>query len=623
MRYYLNLAELLSQIWLDRHVILIVLLILKIFLFTRLLMAALKANQILTKQLCEAMNDLLNLALLLPEQISQVVNIVLGSVMENLQEIIIMLLNLSISILKGLIAFMINLYLGTLACLCTAFVKGALDILVDVTKLIVDAVDEVVNTVLSLFNSAMGALGTLIDGMIKAYEAVASLFSSKDSSSVTTAILKVNLTISALHDISIPTTFIDVLTNLSNDIPDFEDLLADLAGLVTHPLDLLSYEIGNLTSFSSLGLSEIRNVSYNSLTNTCNEIDLVFEKTMRNTTKLSNTVILGLGLAILLVLALISWLTYLGWNRKKRIIEELTVELNHIRIGNILTKNRIVFSLFNVSDPRLKWILNYITTPVALSCFLLGAAGLGAVGLQYLVLCVVGRQFKNLLKDFNANSVVQDLLLETVNYLNETLHALQNLLDQANTKLFGSITTASTKLYNTLVEAEVSVNDTISQIFGSTPFASPLRTVVYCTIGRKLDKIEDGLNWISENLQIPFPTLTHDDLQEIANLGVTKSVSATSDIASFVAESIQALVKSYKQVLKTELIAACAFFGIWIVIVVVGLMILIVREFTEEEAVQHDISMPRPITDAEREFYKSYYSDPFKITDTSRYSDII
>lgn len=599
-----------------------VLLILKVHLFRKALTAALKGNLTLASKLCYKMNSMLNQALLVPEQISTVVNSVLESAVVSLQQQLLMLSVIAVKILKALISFVIELYLGTFTCLCIAFIKGTIDVLVDAIEEIVKVVDAAVDAVITKTDSALSGLSTLINTVVGAYEAIKSLFSDSDTDFISTAIDTVNLTVSSLENISIPTTFIDELESLSSDIPDFQDVLSNLSALASSPVTDLQYELGNLTTLnSSLSVANIAfdTRDYDTLSSTCASLTEDFETAIHSAEKYSNFIIVGLATSIVIILALVVWLSFHSWKKRQFLFQNLSIELNVDQVGNILAtyENGFITRLFGINDPKWQWLLAYSTTPVALNCLLLAIVGLVAVGFQYLVLSVVSPNFKSISSTIDSD-LMKTVDQATTSYLNATQYSLDILLEDISDSIVGSFTTASTKLYDTLVDAETSVNDTITSVFRSSVFASPLRTIVYCTIGRKLETIDDGLTWIINNLQIDFPILSQDELHAVIKQSVNSTMDSTSDVYSIVAESVDDLIKSYKKALFTELIISCVFAGIWLAVFFSGVLILLARMYYSRRAI--DISAPQQLTQAERYQYSYPFSDPFHVSISSKHS---
>lgn len=625
MRFYLNFAEQVSQIWLDKYVIVLVLLIVKVILFKNALLTGLSACQAQAEQMCQSMDRLLKQADQVPEAITQLTNYVIEQFINNLLGQLRMLIHLALAILKGLIGFIIEVYLGTFTCLCTAFVKGALDIVTDATRTITEAVELVVNEFLKGFNSALDGLSTVVNGFVTTLKSIKSFFTDTDTSDISSAVDTVNLTASTIKNISIPTTFIDDLSALSNKIPDYEDVLSNLTSVVTKPLDVLKKEVDSMTSSNAtLNLNEIKSYQKSASGNTCDSLDADFQKLEKSINATCSWILLALGMSILLLVMILAFFMYRSYRRRRSHIEELTLENSPERIGNVLEVQRNKLGLFIMNlnlNYRVKWLLNYISSSTATNCLLVGLAGLLVVGLQYWLLSITSNKLNHFFTQDNAalqNSTAQRSF---EGYISDTQFALDNLLESLNEALFGSIDSTSERLYENLLEAENSINDTINSVFGGTPFASPLQTIVYCTIGRKLEKIEDGLQWINENLKIEYPSLPEEDMLRLMTNTLHDTTDADGGIGSAIKSSSDKFIKSYKKSLFIELIVSCVFLGVWLLLFVVGLLILAIRELMDKLVLPKVISMPQPLSSKSKSEYEYPVSDPFVRAASSVYTE--
>lgn len=332
---------------------------------------------------------------------------------------------------------------------------------------------------------------------------------------------------------------------------------------------------------------------------------------------------MGSCLSIIILLTILVFLTINSYKRRVRYIEELTSENDFDQIGNMLDihKNKVwmLFNRLNV-DAHFKWLLNYTFSLTARNCLLIGLAGLIAVGLQFWLLTITSRAFQQLYSLDMKNTALRDGI---DNYVLQTNVALDNLLDKLNEAIFGSLHETTTSLLDTLVDVETSVNDTINSVFGSTPFAAPLRTVVYCTLGRKLDKVEDGLRWLHENLKIEFPTLQEDESKELMSTVVEDATKNSQNLGATLKRAGDELIDTYKKSLLIELFVSCAFFGLWIVVLIMGLSILACQVIIDKQLVPMVISMPRPLDKTSMAKYQYPLSDPYMRAASSIYTNDI
>lgn len=626
MRYYLNFPESLTQIWLHKYIIVLILLIFKVLLFTKTLARTISSNKSVANHACQSYHSFQQQAAQVPSMATEIIDNVVETFVQNLKHHVLLLLSMTISIIKSFISFLIELYLGTLTCLCTAFTKGALHILTDATRHIVDSVDHAVNEFLKAFNKSLGGLSTLVNGVITTFQAIKSLFSHKKVDDLSSAVNEVNLTASTIKNISIPTGFIDDLSNLTHKIPDFEDVLSNFTHFVNSPLDLLQKDIKshvavNDTSWKPLSLSikSSQNVS-----SSCTQLDHDFDHAVKIIHQTSHWITIGLCIAILVTIAALSLAEYRHWKRKQQVVAEMTLTPDQTSMGNLLdaSKNRLWSVIMRTSiNYRLKWLLNYCFTATATTVLLIGLAGILVVGLQYVLLSLV----KHKLGDVSHNQQFANNTQPTMDhFLVNTQRALDISLETLNDQLFGSIDNTSEELYEKLVHLEHKLNDTVGSVFGHTPFASVAQTIVYCTIGRKLEKIEHGLQWIHHYLEISSPTLNRGKIEQTVQRSLVGSSQDNEDnggFLGFVETLINTMVKGYEESLLIELIVSCSLIGAWLLFVIFACSILLFREFINNRVVSLVISPPKPLNDEEKSWYQYPLSDPFRRKTSSIYTD--
>lgn len=622
MRKYLSFYEGLPQVWLSDIVVAVALLMVKVYLFTRALLASLASIEKATIRSCLKMNLMLDQVLNTLYQVSKVTQQAFEYAMDSTSEIIKVLLSLSITAVKGIILLLIDLYLGTLACLCTAFVHGTLEFVTDVVRTITETVDDAVNLAMKGINTALHLLSTVINGILATVATIKSIFSLNDTSSISDALDLVSLNIGKLNNISIPTTFVDTIADLSDSVPNFENVLSNLTGIVTAPLDVLHGHVKLLSVSQPFILSTQGNHTYDVLGHTCLELEDSFRKAMSITLKCSEYLLIGLGVALFLALCVSTWIAHRNWERNAALIELLACENNQVQIGNLILQhnNHILFLIIESWDPRLQWLVYYMNTPAVRRCLLIGACGVLAFGLQTMLLNLVEKKMGSYMDSSTLDATKAALKELAANFVRETQLYINDTQNTLNMELFDPIQQFTTDIHDTIVDAETAVNNTVNSVFGSTPFASPLQTIIYCTIGRKLDTIESGLVWLISHSELNLTSFTgsHIDLINESSLDYVRGTM--SDFAEV--NTADYLIKQYRSMLEVELLTFSAFFGAWLVILTIGFGILIFRELTELDIQPQTIGFPRQLTQRQRKDLEYPFHDPFALTASSRYTNI-
>lgn len=608
-----------------------VLLTVKVYLFTSSLTAAISGSKGLALSLCYYMGNALDFSTQLPAKFERFTDVFVEAVDNNTQNMISKMATVAVSIVKSMILFALDLYLGTYACLLTALFKGILDFVADIALDLTEALDTLISAVLSKVESALSSLTSVISSFLSAIEEVVSLFSTSDSSSITDALEKVNSTVASMTNITLPTGYIDKIETLSSEIPDFEDVITNFTLLLTEPLTLLlatTEQDLNSTFLNYTTATYTSKATSTSRTN-CDEVSQLIDDAINLANKSATNIYIGIAIATLLVASIVCTFIHLSANAEQKFLQDASLQSDRVAIGNLLysLRNGLTSRITANWDPKLKWILAYVTTHNLMTCLSLACCAFLVVGLQFVIL----KNAQNVIKSFedvNINALVSgdDLLDSFADYLSSSQDALTSLIHSTEDELLSLVNLSATSIVSHVETLQTTINDTITSIFGDTVFASPLRTVVYCTIGRKLDSIEEGFEWMNNNLNFTVPSLDIDLLLTISDEIIVGSIQQSENVLLQIVKGLESVISQYTHAIITELYVAIALIAVWFLFVAAGFSILLVRHYcqqSETPAMPYIISWPRQVSEAGKLEYKHHYSDPFEISPTSKYSQFV
>lgn len=580
-RQYLSLPERVSQVYLNKYTIILLLLILKIYLFKKSLLSSLSS----VSGYLDCSPDVQDFPKILSSLISKSVQKSLGDLQYNY----LVLIKMTISIIKNLLIFYVDIFLGTYVCLLGAAVTGTVDFALDSTETLIKGVNSTVVAIAHDLEDGLDGLTSVLNDIITAANGVLNFFKGKTSPSESTIYIKlINLSISALQNISIPLTVITKIDKFrQNDLLNFDRINNETLDLISFPFDLVSKEL-----LSSLfNTSVARNVSLlNNLTfpvmeqvNPLCETSLEFEKTYQSLAQLvekaSRCILITLIVAAVVGLIPLIIDQYFKRYREKRFVTQLTPE-TPISTLNVINRfdNKLIYYLhkFRVSrNPQLYWLINYVTSQYALVVLFIGLAGLFAVLLQYSMLKLVRSEVQKLVAYANSgNETKQAISKSTESYLNQTSQYLTAQEAALNEELFGHVKSLSTSLNATLDSFMKSVNKTVNSVFSGTPLEGPVNTIVYCTLGRKVAKLETGLTWINKHLEINIPGLGDDFKNDVLKLALSQS---NSKVGVALSSGFQKTLDLFSAGIWLEFIVSMAIFGLWVVQLLVGIVIVVAR----------------------------------------------
>lgn len=616
-RQYLNLYEIISQAWFNKYTIVLVLMTLKLFLFSRALVSDLGSIKAYTKSACASLDNYSQIMTSMPLYVSQIINQVLASMMNSFFNQTLSLLQLIITICKSLIVFYIDVFLGTYACLLAAIISGSADFALDTSQGVIKAANLTIVSACDSIEDALGGLLKVINKMLESWLKVKSFFGSDNKPDTSQYIKKVNLSIDTLQKIQIPKSILSDIDDLKKKVPTFDELL-NTSALVNIPFEKLSRTVNSLKIASNFSIKSLNTASDPSpkLCSHSLDIDKFYERLAHKIETTAKIIILILLLLALFAAIFTIIIEYYKWSRSFRLIDELKSMESHenrestVQVRNVLNKfrNRVIYStdrFFKVPNRmknNLYWMISYTTSNHALTIGLIGACGLLMVLLQFVLLNMVSGKISSLSNELKGFKTDVESLADnaTGTYVNQTNKDILSRQQLINDELFSGIKETSKSINSTISTFLESMNNTVNSVFEHTPFEKPVSTIVYCTIGRKLIKIEKGLTWITENLSVTLPSLPSD-----LN---TKFLQATakdfSKVADNITDGVQKVIATYKKALYIELYMSAAMFGIWVLQFLIGAIILTMRHYARKDNTSpFVIGSPKPLTEQQRMEY--------------------
>lgn len=631
-KQFLNYYEILSQVWFNKYTLILVLMTIKIYLFTSSILSNLTNFKSYTESICTSLDTYSTVIASLPEQLSKVINHMVASTLNSMKMQSLKTLISIITIIKLLIVFYIDIFLGTYVCLLTAAVGGTVDFALDSTQVVLKSVNETIISISEDIQDGLNGLLKVINKLLSGVDKVKLFFTNQDTDSSQYAD-KVNLSIKALQNVKIPESVLTDIEKFKDKVPDFNEL-QNTSKLLSKPFEKITLELNELVHFKNITSDQLKLADTPSV-NFCSnslDIDKFYTELAKKVQLTSNIIIIVLLIMAMFAIASFVVVEYFKWRKSQRMINEILLNKNQesyfVLTRNIMNRynssliyyiERFVSILPSRKD-NVFWLLSYITTSYSLTVLIIGIAGLFTVLLQYIILKIILTSFKSLKTDLKDIKTQMTKLMENATsvYIRQTNNYIGSQQKQINDELFGNIKSASASVNSTINDFLTKMNTTINSVFASTPFSKPVNTVVYCTIGKKLLNIEQGLTWIVDNLSVSLPQLPKN-LTEDFMTNYSKDHSGIHKLTDNITSGITLLLDTYKKSLLIELYISSAILGIWILQIVIGLILIWYRSFksrkvdNEPEKIQGEpiIGNPKPLTAEQRKEYGYPHIDPF------------
>jgi hypothetical protein len=263
----------------------------------------------------------------------------------------------------------------------------------------------------------------------------------------------------------------------------------------------------------------------------------------------------------------------------------LQADLAHPLLTLIAIKLTALLHFTPSQHINLTWFFHYIFHPPALACFLIGFFGILSVQVQLLAVAPLEANFRDradaAVSDLSGSiftSLNQSMFNQSSLYANGINSHIDSIQSTVNDGLFGWVNGTTSTLNDTLNTFYSDLQLAVSTIFNGTVLEQPAQQFLACFIGSKVDKIEDALTFLQNNLQINMPRVN----ESVLVLSPDEMNAATRPIAAAAVGNsndpdgglLGRLINTYVQSLKKERIMFAVFLGLWGVVVLMALAII-------------------------------------------------
>lgn len=625
-RTYLLLNERLSQVWCNRYALVIILMMVKILIFMTLLQNSFENLKDATLSNCDTIDYYYaKYAGSTPHYMGLMGNFMIEKTMSESVSVALKSVSLLVSLSENVIDFMLDIWLGTWVCLIVSAIDGSVDVATNTTESLIDFFNGTVNTMANELDDGLNTLSEVINDIISAVDAVESLFTTSDSSNVDDDVTQVNLTISALRSIYIPSSIDEKLANLSANTPDFDTLKNKTKEAISVPFNSVQKEIKAINTTSLVGKADLLYVPpiESSGYKICADNEDIITQVFNALNKVLKT--FTIIFVVLSCVAIIVSIIYSGWSEWRE-WQRLQQFRDHYHYQTDLIKNPFsdgsedeqacnvdiletyqlifhkyqskigewianIFSKEKITQANIQWVVTYMSSPTALTLLLIGLLGTLICCIQFLIIGLLeaslnrsgSTSFQNTAASLN-NSTYKELnswTISTNSYINETQTNI-------NDKLFGWIQETSSSVNDTATELLQDIDALLIDAFNDTILYAPMSTVVDCVIGNKLESIISAMNWITEHAQLTLPQISSAELwdkiesQNSSSVSNSTSLQLTTtnvyqELTSAISEGAQKILRQYRTYVVKELLISLSILLVYSSLLLIASAFLFMR----------------------------------------------
>ncbi|KAI7512478.1 hypothetical protein KC347_g2419 [Hortaea werneckii] len=540
---YLGLRARLSQTWINRWTVLLLLVLIRTLLAIASLDDNLGSARREALSACKSVENVGSSMASMPHYMSAGVNELSAQGIEKAINGLMQMLILSITGVEEIVLFVINLLTSTYVCLITLAVGGSLHAAISVAEELGDFLNSTAKDVGKELGDVTADFDGAMDKFLGGLTDCASVFAGKKLDPPT-----IDLTdeIKKLDNLQIPSDYDEDLMKLNDSIPTFE-------------------QVHNFTNAA---------------------IRLPFEEVKKLLNESLPRVLLVVAILVMIPMA---WREIRRWKLQKERAQLVKNDaFDPMDAVYIVSRPYTAGAGLKLSAPitssrrrtLVRWAVAYATTTPALFVLSLAIAGLLGCLCQYILLKSIEKEtpkLENQIIGF-ADKVIHQLNNASQQWAIGTNTIINNTNADINEDVFGWVNTSTNAVNDTLNTFVDGMVDALNTTFGGTVLYEPILDVLNCLVLLKVEGIQKGLTWVSDHAHVDFPLLPNDTfslgtIDKVA--GSQKEIlanaegdgSAGDEITAALFHVISAL---YRAVRQETIISACVLL-IWVLIALIGI----------------------------------------------------
>lgn len=528
---YLGLRSRLSQVPMNRWTVLLLLVLARLLI----LLAGLNTDLANAKEnalsACTKVEDIGSSMASMPYYLSVGVNQLSAEGITKAVQGMVEMLMMILTGVQELIFFWIEFEVGTFVCLCTALVNGVLDF-----------AEFAINGTTALINDALDGITSGINDVVGTIADIVNKFDPHAMDHLTSEIAK-------LSDLQINSdSIVSDISDLNSKI-NYTDVQDAAQEAIATPFNmvkrLLNESYGDWEFNQSLfPVAEKTSLSFCSNNDT---LENFFETLFKIAADARIIIIVVLVVLAVLAGAFMAWFEI---KRYKRQLERSQILASHepmdivYMAGRPLTAGTGIWISKKLSkDPKrqvlIRWVIAYATTYTALFVLSLAIAGAFSCFCQWIILRAIQKEAPALAAEVGdfADGVVTALDQASIQWANDSNSVILTLQDDINNDVFSYVRNATTAVNNTINTFDKYMQEGLDTIFGDVPQLEKFMSgIIACLITDKLDRAQEGLDWVTDNAQVALPLFPTD----IFSVGANDSISGDSNLTSFLSTSSSA-----------------------------------------------------------------------------------
>lgn len=583
---YLGLRARLSQTWINRWTILLLLVLVRTLFAIASLDDDLGTARTQALSMCTSVENVGSAMASMPYYMSQGVNELSAAGIEKAINGLMQMLILSITGVEEIVVFIINLMTSTYLCLITLAVSGSLHVAITVAEDVGSFLNSTVQGVGKDLGGAATDFQSAMNGFMADLDKIGSVLSGKK---LTPPTINLSSEITTLDGLQLPTDYYQDLDKLNASIPTFATVKNLTNTAIEFPFEqvkrLLNESLPKYTMNRSLfPVPDKQQLTF------CSDNDGIndFFDDLVHIERLAKKIFLGV-LVVLAVLAMVpmAYRELRRWRMMKKRAQLIKNDgLDPMDSVYIVSRPYTADAGLRIARPfkstrrraLMRWAVAYATTVPMLFVLSLALAGLLGCLCQYVLLKAIEKEvpvLENQVIGF-ADKVINSLDKASQQWAIGTNSIINDTNTKINEDVFSWVNTTTAAVNDTLNVFVTEMIDVLNVTFGGTVLYTPILDVLNCLVILRIQGIEKGLTWVSDNAHIDFPMLPNDTF----SLGTIQKVSgseadilntgANGGAADAIADAVYHVTNALYKAIRQEALISSYVLLIWVLIALIG-----------------------------------------------------
>ncbi|KAL2112564.1 hypothetical protein VUR80DRAFT_7177 [Thermomyces stellatus] len=604
---YLGLQARLSQVWLNRCTVLLLLVLIRVVISLSTLDTNIGEARTRALTACSKVEDIGSSVASMPHYLSRGVNELAAEGVESAARGMAATLLLSVTAVENMVLFILGMMTDTYAGVTAAVVRGSLDGADAAVSQFAEASNKALEKIASSLESSAKSLQEDIDKMVE--EIQRDVFGTELPDIPEADFAD---TLDELRNFDVDTDgFTSELEGLEEDLPDYNSVRDAAERAISAPFEKIRKGINDSFADFEFDRDAFSLAKKQSLTFCSDNEDLnSFFDDLYSSVQTGRTILL----VALLVLALAA-MASAAWLEIKRFRLQRThahiaegaqydpLDVAYLSARPLSAKwgMKLASRFSGKKQVLVRWCVAYATSLPALFVLSLGLAGLLSCICQFTVLSVVRTRVPELAErvaDF-AGEVVGMLQGASKEWAGSANGVIGEMSEKMNEDLAGLVRDGAAAVNETLSTFATEMQKGVEDVLGG-PLDGATDDIVKALSGLDTGAVQKGLSWLEDQARISFPKLSDDAF----SLGAEESIDSDSDLTAFLASpssittdevtgAVSWVVDKLERGILIELFVSLGLLLMYVIVVLAGVVRMLVGARTPDRDRGGPAALPR------------------------------